>query len=250
MKAIILAAGMGTRLRPLTESCPKCLVDVCGKPIMEYQLESLQKAGIGQCTMVVGYKSESVRQRFGNNYRGIKLSYVENHRYAETNNMYSLWLAKSKMDDDILLLESDLIFDDRLLQELIWDHADNVAVVDRYRPTMDGTVILSNAGVVDAMVLKARQGLGFDYATALKTVNIYKLSQETLTDWVVPAMDSFLSRERTDQYYEVVFSNLIDGGRLDMGVFHMGSRRWAEVDTLEDLRIAEEMFAAPPASVR
>ena len=78
MKGLILSAGMGTRLDPLTRTCPKCMVHVAGRPMMEYQLDGLRKAGVVECTIVVGYMADAVRDYFGASYRGLNLSYVEN----------------------------------------------------------------------------------------------------------------------------------------------------------------------------
>ena len=244
MKGLILSAGMGTRLDPLTRTRPKCLVHVAGKPMMEYQLDSLRRAGVKDCTIVVGYMADSVRGFFGSEFRGVSISYVENTIYAQTNNLYSLWLARGELNDDVLLLEGDLVFDDQLIRKLVQMDEPNVAVVDRFRSHMDGTLILASGGVVDSMVLKADQGPGFDYGPALKTVNIYRLARETLMDAVVPEMEAFLAKGRTDQYYESVFSSLIGSGRMNMAVMHTGNIRWAEIDTLGDLRDAQRMFDA------
>ena len=117
--AVILAAGQGLRLRPLTDKIPKCLAAVHGKSIMSYQLAALERAGIQRCVMVVGYMAGLVRDKFGSQYNAMELSYVENKCYAETNNLYSLWLAREQIADDILLLECDIIFEDSVLSELI-----------------------------------------------------------------------------------------------------------------------------------
>ena len=213
--------------------------------MMEYQLDGLRMAEIAECIIVVGYMADSVRSHFGANYRGMKLSYVENTAYDSTNNLYSLWLARAEFDDDILLLESDLVFDNELISELTLMDQPNVAVVDKFRPNMDGTIILAAGGITKQMVLKSDQGSHFDYGRALKTVNIYRLSQETLVETVVPGMAEFLEDEQTDQYYEAVFANLIDSGSMSMAVMDTGIRKWAEIDTVGDLMDAERMFAAP-----
>ena len=249
MKGLILSAGMGTRLDPLTRTCPKCMVHVAGRPMMEYQLDALRRAGVEACTIVVGYMADSVRGYFGATYRGVQLSYVENKVYAGTNNLYSFWLAKSELDDDVLLLEGDLVFDEQLVSQLVRMDEENVAIVDRFQQDMDGTVILADGGVAKSMVLKADQGPGFDYHSALKTVNIYRLSKESLEDEIVPMMQEFLEEGRDDQYYEAVFATLIDSGRLNMAVMNTGNNRWAEIDTLGDLREAEKLFAAASAAV-
>ena len=248
MKGLILAAGMGTRLLPLTLARPKCLVEAAGRPMMEYQLDSLRRADITECTIVVGYMADAVRNYFGSEYRGIRLSYVENTVYATTNNLYSLWLARRKFDDDIILLESDLVFDNRLLCELLKMDEPNVAVVDHFRPAMDGSLILAEGGVAKRMVLKSDQSSGFDYSRALKTVNIYRLSEETLVETIVPKMSEFLQEGRSDLYYEAVFASLIDSGRMSMAVMNTRNRKWTEIDTFEDLLDAEQMLAASPVT--
>jgi NDP-sugar pyrophosphorylase family protein len=250
MKGIILAAGMGTRLLPLTLTQPKCLVNVAGKPMMAYQLDSLRAAGIEECAIVVGYMADSVRNRFGSNYRGVRITYVENTTYDTSNNLCSLWQAREEFNDDVLLLESDLVLDDQLICELVMMDEPNVAVVDRFRPSMDGSVILADEGVAKALVLKSEQPEGFDYSSALKTVNIYRLSRQTLVDTIVPEMDRFLAAGRTDQYYEAVFSSLIMSKRMDMSVMKTGNMQWSEIDTLDDLRETENMLQAATSGIR
>ena len=250
MKGLILSAGMGTRLDPLTRTCPKCMVHVAGRPMMEYQLDALRKAGVVECTIVVGYMAESVRTCFGSNYRGVRLSYVENTTYDTSNNLCSLWQARSEFNDDVLLLESDLVFDDRLICELIEMDEPNVAVVDRFRPGMDGSVILANGGVAKALLLKSEQPQGFDYSSALKTVNIYRLSSETLVETILPGIEEFLAEGRTDQYYEAVFASLIRSNRMDMSVMETGKMQWSEIDTLDDLRETKTMLQASTPAIR
>ena len=246
MKGLILSAGMGTRLVPLTHDCPKCLVRVAGKPMMEYQLDSLIRAGIDSCIIVVGYMAESVCGYFGAKYKSVSLSYVVNSLYAETNNLYSFWLAKTQLDDDVILLEGDLVFDDELVHQMVRMDDQNVALVDQYRPPMDGTVILANDGIAQSMVLKADQGPGFDFGPALKTINIYRLSREALAETILPEMEEFLAKGQATQYYEAVFAMLIETGRMSMTVMNPGTNRWAEIDTMEDLSVAEKIFARPP----
>ena len=242
MRGIILAAGMGTRLKPLTDVTPKCLVPVNGKPMLEYQLECLATAGLEQCVLVVGYRASQIANRFGNNHRGMAISYVQNELFQETNNLYSLWLARNHLDDDILLLESDLLFEADMIQQLIQHPAKSVAVVNRYEPPMNGTVILAANDIANAMVLKVNQTLGFDYTSALKTVNIYKLSKSDMRSSVIPELSSFVDSGRTDQYYEAIFSDLIAQKRLQMSILRSEDLKWAEVDTQEDLSAAEELF--------
>ena len=241
MQAVILAAGQGTRLRPLTDHCPKCLVEVHGKPILQYQLEALCDAGVRSCVIVIGYRAAQVRDFFGTHFRGISLTYVENEIFDRTNNIYSLWLARREMTEDLLLLEGDLIFEPQLLSDLVEDPYENTAVVDRFQPFMDGTVILAQGETARAMVLKLDQSLEFDYAPALKTVNIYKFSYQAVRNELMPAIGGYVSQGLTDRYYEMAISRSIAEGAIRLHVLRTGPRAWAEIDTLEDLVDAERM---------
>mgnify|MGYP002526258232 CR=1 FL=1 len=249
MKGLILSAGMGTRLDPITRTCPKCMVHVAGRPIMEHQLDALRSAGVDNCTVVIGYMADSVRNHFGTKYHGVSISYVENTVYSETNNLYSLNLAKADLDDDTILLEGDLVFDDELIGRLVGLDDENVAVVDRFESHMNGTVVLADGGVAEAMVLKADQGPDFDYGPSLKTVNIYRLSRKTLAESIIPEMEEFIANGRTDQYYEAAFAKLIESGSMNMAVMMTDKNRWAEIDTLEDLSEAEKMFNSASATL-
>ena len=242
MKAIILAAGMGTRLRPITMSVPKCLVPVNSRPILEHQLEALMLAGVQDVVLVVGHLAELISGKYGASYGGMNIHYVQNHIYDRTNNIYSLWLAKQHLNSQVLLLEADLVFEPELLQRLVQTPEPDVAIVERFQPYMGGTVIQANGLRASRMVLKAHQGDDFDYASALKTVNIYKLSRELLQDEIVPQLDSYVAQQRYDQYYEAVFADLIAKDVMRLAVLCAAPNRWAEVDTWEDLQAAEKLF--------
>jgi len=248
MKAIILAAGMGTRLRPLTDLTPKCLVPVGGKPILEYQLEGLAEAGLQECVLLVGYRGSQITNRIGHNHLGVAISYVENARYQETNNLYSLWLARDYLDDDIVLIEADLLFEANLIRQLIQHPASSVAVVDQFQDTMDGTVIVAEESIANSMVLKKDQGPQFNYEPALKTVNVYKLSRSTMRNLVIPELSRRVKNGNTDLYYEAIFADLIAEQRLQMSVLRIGSLKWAEVDTIDDLFAAQAMFGRKPTA--
>ncbi len=251
MKAIILAAGMGTRLRPITRTVPKCLVPVNSKPILEHQFDALLLAGIREVVLVVGHLGQMLSDKYGTSYGGMNIHYVENRLYDRTNNIYSLWLARQHLESQVLLLEGDLVFEPELLQRLTQTPEPDVAIVERFQPHMDGTVLQTNGRGGNSlwasrMVLKAQQGDNFDYASALKTVNIYKLSQEVLQDQIVPELDSYIAQQRSDQYYEAVFADLISRDVMRLALLSAAPNRWAEVDTLEDLQAAEELFAKEP----
>ena len=242
MRGVILAAGRGTRLAPWTDTRPKCLVEVGGKPLLEYQIEALAAAGIRECVLVVGYRASQVRAHIGRWFGGVDIVYVESADYERTNNLYSLWLARHLLDDDTLLLEGDLVFDQGLIADVARHLAPDVAVVDPYTPEMDGTVVAAEGDVAEAFVLKADQGEGFDYRGSLKTVNIYKLCRMCMSRHIVPMLDAFVAAGQEDTFYEAALARLVSEGSLRLAVHHAGVRRWTEIDTEEDLHRAREMF--------
>jgi len=245
MQAIILAAGQGTRLRPLTDYCPKCLVEVRGKPILGYQLEALCEAGVRECIIVVGHRATQVRNAFGPRFRDLSIRYEENEILDRTNNIYSLWLARRWITEDLLLLEGDLVFEPDLLMDLRENPWENVAVVDRFQPFMNGTVIQAHGDRAISMILKRDQSPGFDYGSALKTVNIYKFSRQAVSNELMPALGEYISQGLTDHYYEMAISGAIAEGAIRLHVLHAGPRAWAEIDTKEDHADAEKMHFAP-----
>ena len=143
MQAIILAAGMGRRLRELTKDNTKCMVKVNGEPLIDRLLRQLSKLGLSRVVIVVGHKRENLISHIGNRYDDVlNIEYVENPIYDKTNNIYSLALAKDKLvEDDTLLIESDLILDDRMFSQILGDAYPNLALVAKYRTWMDGTMV-------------------------------------------------------------------------------------------------------------
>ena len=116
MQAIILAAGRGNRLRPLTDEVPKSLVKVCGTSFLENSLNALiAHEEINKIIIVVGYKKELIIDFLGDSYQGVQIEYVDNPEWKSTNNIQSLWLATDKIDDDFILMEGDIFFEKEIL---------------------------------------------------------------------------------------------------------------------------------------
>lgn len=243
MRAAILAAGQGVRLRPLTDNLPKCMVPFAGRPLVARQLDALAEAGIGEVVFVVGYRAEQVSNHFGDKYRGMRLSYVIAKDYASTNNIVSFYVAeRALLGDDLLLLEGDLLYDAPLLPSLLREPTPNVAVVDAWTPEMDGSVIVADRDRAKALVLKKDQGPDFDKPASLKTVNIYKFAKADLAK-IFSETGAWVKAGRTDQYYEAVISDMLKTGKLELGVKRIAPLRWYETDTVEDLQRAAEIFS-------
>lgn len=246
MQVIILAAGSGKRLYPLTETTPKCLVEVHGKPIIFNALDALVAAGIERIVIVTGHLAEQVKGRIGGDWKGVPVVYVHNPDYAKTNNIYSLWLARGHMDRDSVLMECDLFFDPELIARLLEGDWDSVALVDPFKPFMDGTVVAVNErGMISRMVLPKDQKQPFDYADKFKTVNIYRFSRSFLSDVFVPNLDLYVKTLKHDQYYELLLTVLIYMGYDKLKAVSLQGIRWMEIDDFQDLERAEILFADP-----
>ncbi|NLV57886.1 MAG: phosphocholine cytidylyltransferase family protein [Clostridiales bacterium] len=243
MQAIILAAGFGKRLRPLTETLPKALVPVKGTPLLIHALDCLARAKvITQVILVVGHRAEDIRSVVGNEYKGMEVLYVENPQYETTNNVYSLALARPLLKDACLLLECDIYYTDDLIQALLTGQGECRILVSPFnRATMNGSVVFAKEdGRCKALVLKRDQGEDFDDSSALKTVNAYLFQKEFLLDVLMPNLDTYVKTQGVNSYYELVIGGLIYYGNNDIRALTIPASRWYEVDDLHDLALAEQ----------
>lgn len=245
MQAIILAAGMGRRLGEYTQGNTKCMLEVNGVKLIDRALESLLEAGISRVVLVVGYKAQNVIDYVGDSYKGMPIVYVTNAVYDKTNNIYSLYLAKEYLlQEDTILLESDLIYDASIIKKLVEDPFPNLALVAKYETWMDGTMVrINDANEILNFVPK----VAFRYADVdlyYKTVNIYKLSKDFSSTKYVPFLDAYSKAVGNNEYYENVLriisflnSHELKALPLDEG------EKWYEIDDKQDLDIAEALFA-------
>ena len=245
MKAIILAAGMGSRLKALTKDNPKCMVKVNGETLIERVLSQLDKCNLEEIILVLGYKKEVLKEYINNLGIETKISYIDNDIYDKTNNIYSLYMAKEEMlKNDILLLESDLIFDDSILKNLTADSNKNMAVIASYEPWMDGTCVKldSENNIIDFITSKK-----FDFNNTkdlYKTVNIYKFSKE-FNKCYIKFLEAYLSSNGENQYYETVLETMINVLPNKLKGFVLNdNQKWYEIDDKQDLDIAESIFSS------
>ena len=159
MQAIILAAGMGKRLRPLTDNIPKCMIEVNKTPILINTLDILSQFPVQEVIIVVGHKKEIIQNRVGTTYRGMTITYVANDVYDTTNNIYSLWLAKDLVRDNVLLFEGDIFFEKALVEQALKDENRNSVLVNTYKSYMDGTVLEINGDLsIRRLIPRREQG--------------------------------------------------------------------------------------------
>ncbi len=237
--ALLLAAGMGSRLAPLTDSTPKCLIEVNQIPILERLMRSLRSHGFKHLFVVTGHLSEVIENYLGRHYADIKITYIHSPRYNTTNNIYSLWLAGKVITEPFMLIESDLVFQPELLTPML--QSDCVAI-SKMLPWMNGTTVtLDQKHQLEAFCLgsASRNDSGH-----YKTVNIYNFSRKT---WklIWERLDQYISAGKVSGYYEAVFAEMVAEGTISFVPVFFDPARWYEIDTLEDLKAAETMFPKP-----
>ena len=243
MQAVILAAGFGKRLRPITERIPKCLVPVNGKPLLVNALEILESRGIREAVIVVGHMKDKIYQAVGHQFGQIKISYVANDLYDRTNNVYSLWLARDRLDKDTLLLECDLFYGPDLIDALMSKGRDCDVLVSKFDPdTMNGTVLKLDGDIVRSLITKRDQREGFDYSDKHKTVNMYRFSKDFLKKYLVPYLDLYVRTHGTQRYYELVLGTIVYLGEPEVNAIVVDKELWREIDDADDLRLAEKHF--------
>ena len=244
MQAIILAAGMGRRLGEYTKDNTKCMVPVNGVRLIDRLLGQLGKQGLQRIIIVVGYKGKELQQYVSAHHSTLPIEFYENPIYYKTNNIYSLSIVKEKLqEDDTLLIESDLIFSDRLIPMIVENSNPNLALVAKYETWMDGTMVRldEEQNIVNFISKDA-----FDYNDVdsyYKTVNIYKLSQQFSQQKYVPFLDAYTKAVGTNEYYENVLRILSLLNGHDMKALPIGNEKWYEIDDKQDLDIAEALFA-------
>lgn len=244
MQAIILAAGMGKRLGEYTKNNTKCMVPVNGVKLIDRVLSQLAKLNLSRVVIVVGYEGQKLMDYLGNEHDGLKIEYINNPVYDKTNNIYSLALAKEELcKEDTILLESDLIFEDRMLQLLINNKEPDLALVAKYETWMDGTMVRIDA---DNNIVNFVPKEAFRYEDVdvyYKTVNIYKFSKDFSTNFYVPFLEAYSKVMGNNEYYEQVLRVLIHLHKSPLKALPITDEKWYEIDDVQDLDIASAIFS-------
>ncbi len=234
--ALLLAAGTGSRLYPLSKNAPKCLTTVSGVSILERLVANLRQHGFKRLVVVTGYLEQCIKDFLGNQIGDITIDYIFSPLYKTTNNIYSLWMARKIINEPFMLLESDLVFDGSLLKRMLYP---NKIAVAKMQPWMDGTYVTMNRfQQVKAFFQDNETNLTVDL---YKTVNIYTIS---LSSWfcIVKKLDQYISDGKINDYYEIVFTEMIAAGSLSFDMVSFDSKPWYEIDTIEDLAKAKKLF--------
>lgn len=244
MQAIILAAGMGKRLKELTQNNTKCMVQVNGVTLIDRMLHQLEKQNLTRIIIVVGYEGKKLIDYIATLDIQTPIMYVNNPIYDKTNNIYSLALAKQYLcEEDTLLFESDLIFEDSVIEALVNDPRETLALVDKYESWMDGTCVkLGDDDTIEAFV----PGKKFKFneiKAYYKTVNIYKFSKHFSETHYVPFLEAYTKALGDNEYYEQVLRVITMLDNPEIFAKRLNGQLWYEIDDIQDLDIATSMFS-------
>lgn len=245
MQAIILAAGMGKRLGELTRDNTKCMVKVNGVSLIERMLLQISGHNISRVVIVIGYEGNKLKDYIEKLELSIPIEYIENSVYNKTNNIYSLYLARDLLsEDDTILFESDIIFEDAVLSSLIEDKRPTLALVAKYESWMDGTCLkLDDEDNIVEFVSKNR--FQFDESNNyFKTVNLYKFSRHFSVKYYIPFLKAYIKALGDNEYYEQVLKviTMLDSQEIKAKRLKE-SYKWYEIDDIQDLDIASSMFS-------
>jgi NDP-sugar pyrophosphorylase family protein len=234
-------AGRGSRLGEVVAKIPKCLVEVNGTPILVNALDRLAAAGIREVVLVIGYLGSAIRERIGARVGPIQIAYRENLEFARTNTTRSLHIGIDTLGGDLLVLEGDVFFEQRVIDAFLSREEPDVTLVDRWRPDLDGSVVTVSAdSSVTAWVHKNDRPAGFALDGTYKTVNLHRFSQAFVRGWLRPVLARHVASDGGREPIETVFAEIIrTGGRI-----HAADVRgaWLEIDDEVDLRAAVVLF--------
>lgn len=237
---------MGRRLGEFTANNTKCMLEVNGVRLIDRMLGQLSKLNLSRIVVVIGYEGQKLKNYILKKYPDWPIVFVENSVYDKTNNIYSLWLARGYMaEDETLLLESDLIFEDAALKAAVESEYRDCALISKYETWMDGTMVRidDDNNIVNFIPKKAFKYSDTDYY--YKTVNIYKFSKEFVVDHYLPFLEAYIRVLGENEYYEQVLRVITLIDNTGIKALPITGMHWYEIDDVQDLRIAETIFAEP-----
>lgn len=240
MKAIILAAGVGSRIRPLTDNCPKSLLRVDGKTILEMMISHLQDCGINEVVFVLGYLQDQIKEFVKTNFPDLKAHFVTNERYTETNTGYSLMLAKDLIKDSTFIkFDADVVFDKEILKKLIECEHANCLCIDKdiNLDAEEIKVIVEDQN----RVIKASKTVDPKDAVG-ESIGIEKINGETASILFAELELMMKDGRNHQEYYEGAYERLIEK-KVPFYALDISGLKWTEIDTKEDFITAERIFS-------
>ena len=235
MKALILAAGVSRRLYPQTYNTPKCLLEVGGKPIINYQLEALSELGINDITMIVGYHREMLVESVEKNFPEVNFKFIVNHHYFETNTAYSVYVGKEALSDQHLLMNADVVYPKELLSKLYHSSFENVLAVD-----------IKSCGREEVKVIDGGQNkisaIGKDLIEDQclgEFIGVAKFSSEFMNKFV-NTLGQLIEAGGKNDYFEAGIEQLLEEQLVNY--VDVSEYPCLEIDFIEDLELARKLF--------
>jgi len=239
LQAVILAAGRGTRLKAKTDTLPKAMIEIGGKSLLEYSLDALIENGITDVIMVVGFRHETVTRCFGTHYRGLKIHYVVNDNYAGSGSMYSLALVKDIIEDEILLMESDLLYESRAISLLLDGGHPNAILVAGLSGSGDEVYICANAEQ-EITELGKNIPVSSKQNAMGELAGISRFQRQFLELVFSNAQEDFQNGKINYHYEECVFRT--SKQTIPIHAVPGKDLAWIEIDTAADLQKARELI--------
>ena len=233
MKTLILAAGLGSRLAPITDNVPKSMVPVNGKPILVKQIENLLNNGVKDITIITGYKSEVIEELIRNNYPSINI--IKSEDYINTNNMYSAYLAKNKLyGEEFLMMNADVYYDDTIIAELLKKEYINAIVTDIGTYNEESMKVIEENG---RLISISKQ---IDKEKALGcSIDVYKFSPKAGKAFFDKCSEYMDNKNELKLWSEVALNDILNEVNF---VACPLKGRWVEIDNHDDLAIATNLF--------
>lgn len=239
MKAVILAAGLGSRLRPITNEVPKCMVPVNGIRIIDKQIDNLVKNGITEIYVVSGYKHSILDEHLKAQFPFVRI--ISNARYDQTNNMYSLFLTKDYVKgSEFLLMNSDVYFDDSIITGILDGANCSKIACDRSQFLEESMKVTVQGNKIDHISKKITEDA--HYAVS---IDVYRISSQDSTTLFNEVEDTILNRKDENSWTEVALDKVFDQCNFTPYIIN---GRWFEIDNHEDLATAEKLFAGDKLS--
>ncbi|WP_427043009.1 phosphocholine cytidylyltransferase family protein [Fusobacterium sp. SB021] len=235
MKAVILAAGIGSRLRPLTDNVPKCMVEVNGIKIIEKQIKSLLNNGIKEIAVVTGYQHEILNKYLNENFPFIEI--IDNKEYLKTNNMYSMFLTKKFVNEEsFIFMNADVFFEEMIIKELLEDERENLIVCDNENYLEESMKIVLDKNEHNILKISKQISKEESYGT---TIDVYKLSSSASEKFFSIINNFIIEKKELNLWTEVAVQELLKQEKFYSKDIAF---KWVEIDNLEDLEQAKKLF--------
>jgi choline kinase len=239
MKAILLSAGIGSRIRPLTDNTPKCLLDINGKPILHRMIENIQGVGINELIVVTGYLEEQIKSYITDHFPTFTVTYIRNEKYLDTNTGYSLMLTKDAVgDDDFIKFDADVVFEKAVLEKLVQSQHSTALCIDRniHLEAEEVKVITTE----DGKALEVGKKLDPHKANG-ESIGIEKISKDA-GKVLYEELTALMKDEKNyKEYYDDSYTTLVKKG-VPFGAVDITGLKWVEIDTHEDYQRANSLF--------